>query len=97
MQEEEWRAITQCDPAYDGQFYYAVKTTGIFCRPSCKSRVPNRGNVIVFHSAHAAVEAGFRACKRCRPDQCHGPAAELVQRALDYMAVHYSEPLTLSL
>jgi AraC family transcriptional regulator of adaptative response / methylphosphotriester-DNA alkyltransferase methyltransferase len=95
MQEEQWNAIANCDPSYDGQFFYAVKTTGIFCRPSCKSRVPNRENVLIFMTVDAAIEAGFRACKRCRPDKFRWPTEELAHRAIEYIDTHYSEPLTL--
>ncbi len=96
MQDEQWYAISNCDPLYDGQFVYAVKSTGVFCRPSCKSRVPNRDNVIVFVTVDAAMDAGFRACKRCRPDQFHTPVEELAQKTMKYIEAHYSEPLTLS-
>ncbi|NGP46585.1 methylphosphotriester-DNA--protein-cysteine methyltransferase family protein [Bacillaceae bacterium SIJ1] len=63
-----WNATISCDSAYDGVFFYAVKTTGIFCRPSCKSRAPNDENVSFFASACEAQKAGYRPCKRCRPD-----------------------------
>ncbi|MDQ0351572.1 AraC family transcriptional regulator of adaptative response / methylphosphotriester-DNA alkyltransferase methyltransferase [Alkalibacillus filiformis] len=63
-----WEATISCNSAYDGLFFYAVKTTGIFCRPSCKSRVPNRENVSFFSNATNAHKAGYRPCKRCRPD-----------------------------
>ena len=52
----------------DGAFIYAVKTTGIYCRPGCPSRRPKRENVIFFDRARDAAAAGFRPCKRCRPD-----------------------------
>lgn len=63
-----WKATISCDPAYDGVFFYAVKTTGIFCRPSCKSRVPNDENVSFYLYSEEAKRAGYRPCKRCRPD-----------------------------
>jgi AraC family transcriptional regulator of adaptative response / methylphosphotriester-DNA alkyltransferase methyltransferase len=63
-----WDATVSCDKEYDGAFFYAVKTTGIFCRPSCKSRVPNKDNVSFFLNASEAQKAGYRPCKRCRPD-----------------------------
>ncbi|MBE1556887.1 bifunctional transcriptional activator/DNA repair enzyme AdaA [Sporosarcina limicola] len=63
-----WKATISCDPAYDGIFFYAVKTTGIYCRPSCKSRVPNEENASFFSYAEEAKRAGYRPCKRCRPD-----------------------------
>ncbi len=95
MLEEHWNAIIQCESSYDGHFFYAVKTTGIFCRPSCKSREPKKDNVLVFLTVDAAMEAGFRACKRCRPDQFRWPAEELVHKTKEYIDTYYSEPLTL--
>jgi AraC family transcriptional regulator, regulatory protein of adaptative response / methylated-DNA-[protein]-cysteine methyltransferase len=62
------------DPQADGSFFYGVKTTGVYCRPSCASRPARRENVSFFESCAAAERSGFRACKRCKPDQA--PAAE---------------------
>ncbi|MDD2768596.1 MAG: bifunctional DNA-binding transcriptional regulator/O6-methylguanine-DNA methyltransferase Ada [Methylococcus sp.] len=63
-----WAAVLARDPAADGQFYYSVKTTGVYCRPSCPSRKPNRHNVRFHASRVEAEEAGFRPCRRCKPD-----------------------------
>lgn len=64
-----WRMVAARDHAADGQFYYAVKTTGVYCRPSCAARLARRENVS-FHATCADAErAGFRPCKRCKPDQ----------------------------
>ncbi|MGX2041351.1 bifunctional DNA-binding transcriptional regulator/O6-methylguanine-DNA methyltransferase Ada [Methylocaldum sp. MU1018] len=64
-----WAAVLARDPAADGRFVYSVKTTGVYCRPSCPSRRPNRKNVR-FHDSRAEAErAGFRPCRRCRPDE----------------------------
>ena len=63
-----WRGLSGGDASLDGVFFYAVRTTGVFCRPSCKSRPPNRENVLFFQTADEARAAGFRPCKRCRPD-----------------------------
>lgn len=68
IEEEKWQASLACNPAYDGRFFYGVKTTGIFCRPSCKSKSPKRKNVAFFDTAEQARESGLRPCKRCRPD-----------------------------
>lgn len=62
-----WRAVAERRPG--GNFVYAVTTTGIFCRSGCASRLPNRENVRFFASGDDAITAGYRACKRCRPDQ----------------------------
>lgn len=67
-EEEKWKASLECNPAYDGRFFYGVKTTGIFCRPSCKSKSPKRENVIFFDTLEQAENSGLRPCKRCRPD-----------------------------
>lgn len=61
-------AISRRDPGYDGVFFYGVKTTGVFCRPSCASRLPLERNVQFFPDTASAKAAGFRPCKRCRPD-----------------------------
>lgn len=76
-----WLAIQNRDAGFDGLFYYGVRTTGIFCRPSCPSRRPRRANVSYFALPEAARAAGFRACLRCRPDGANlrDPQAELVQ------------------
>jgi AraC family transcriptional regulator of adaptative response / DNA-3-methyladenine glycosylase II len=86
-----WRAIEACDPRFDGWVYCGVKTTGIYCRPSCPARTPKRENVRFFPSAAAAQAAGFRACKRCRPDATPGSPewdlrADLVGRAMRLIA-----------
>lgn len=67
-EKEKWKAVVQRNPEYDGLFFYAAKTTGIFCRPSCKSKDPLDKNAMFFDTAQQAVENGFRPCKRCRPD-----------------------------
>lgn len=65
--EERWAALLRRDPAADGLFCYAVRSTGVYCRPTCPSRRPNRTNVRFFATPAAAEQAGFRACKRCSP------------------------------
>lgn len=62
-----WEAVVTKERSADGCFYYAVKTTGVFCLPSCSSRLPNRVNVEFFDSCQEALKAGYRACKKCRP------------------------------
>ncbi|MBL8858359.1 MAG: methylated-DNA--[protein]-cysteine S-methyltransferase [Planctomycetes bacterium] len=64
---ELYRALSERDVSYDGLFFFAVKTTGVFCRPTCPARTPRRENVIFFTHANEAERAGFRACKRCTP------------------------------
>lgn len=80
-----WVAVQKRNAAFDGVFYFGVRTTGVFCRPSCSSRSPRRENVRFFHTATDAEQAGFRACGRCKPDQelSPQPAAMLIQHALE--------------
>jgi len=66
-ESECWSAVVGRDPATDGDFVYAVVTTGIYCRPSCPTPTPLRRNVRIFPDSVAAEAAGFCACKRCRP------------------------------
>lgn len=66
-EEERWAAVCARDAAFDGAFVFAVKTTGIFCRPSCGARRPLRRNVRFYESPAIAQLSGFRACKRCKP------------------------------
>jgi AraC family transcriptional regulator of adaptative response / DNA-3-methyladenine glycosylase II len=70
--ERCYRAVCSRDGRFDGVFFTAVRTTGIYCRPSCTAVTPRRHNVSFFASAAAAHEAGFRACRRCRPDAAPG-------------------------
>jgi AraC family transcriptional regulator of adaptative response/methylated-DNA-[protein]-cysteine methyltransferase len=67
--DRRWQAVTDRDVAADGRFDYAVKTTGVYCRPSCGARLARRENVSFYATAREAERAGFRACKRCRPDR----------------------------
>lgn len=66
---ERWEAVRRRDPAADGAFYYSVRTTGVYCRPSCASRPANRENVAFHASCAEAERSGFRPCKRCRPTE----------------------------
>jgi len=85
-----WAAVAGHDAAADGRFVYAVRTTGIYCRPSCRSRRPRRENVAYYPTPAAAAAGGFRACRRCRPDAADSGAlprraAEAVGRAVAYL------------
>lgn len=71
LSDPRWQAVLARDASADGSFYYSVKTSGVYCRPSCKAR-PARPENVAFHVTPAAAEeAGFRACKRCKPDVEH--------------------------
>ncbi len=95
MTDELWQAIIHNDSAYDGRFYYGVRTTGIFCRPSCKSKNPNIEHVNLFENAEQAVADSFRPCKRCKPDNMRLPDEEWVQQLIQLIEERYEEPLTL--
>ncbi len=86
-QELCYRAVKSRDARFDGVFYTAVRTTGIYCRPSCPANTPRQHNVRFYASAAAAQDAGFRACRRCRPDTTPGSPewnvrADAVARAM---------------
>lgn len=82
-----YEAVSSRDARFDGEFFFAVETTGIYCRPSCPAVTPKRKNVRFFPTAAAAQGNGFRACRRCRPDAVPGSAewnvrADVVGRAM---------------
>lgn len=86
--DQFWQAVVAKDARFDGQFVFAVSSTGIYCRPSCPSRRAHRDRVKFFDLPEAAEQAGFRACRRCRPQRARvlDPQLSLVQsvcRALD--------------
>ena len=86
-----YRAVSARDRRFDGQFVTAVTSTGVYCRPSCPARTPRPENVMFFLTSAAAQEAGFRACKRCRPEAVPGSPdwdarADLVGRAMRLIA-----------
>src|SRR6204780_5801884 len=89
--EQRYQAAVSKDPRFDGVFFIAVTSTGIYCRPSCPAITPKRQNMRFYRSAAAAQEGGFRACKRCRPDASPGSPewnirADLVGRAMRLIA-----------
>lgn len=88
---ERYRAIAARDTRFDGQFFTAVRTTGIYCRPSCPARTPKPENVSFYLTSAAAHEAGYRACKRCLPEAAPGTPAwdlrhDLAARAMRLIA-----------
>ena len=66
-EQEKWDAVLRGDRAFDDLFFYGVRTTGIFCRPSCRSKKPLRRNIEFMNTAKEAMEKGYRACKKCNP------------------------------
>lgn len=81
--EEMLAAFLKSDPSYDGLFYPAVRTTGIFCMPSCRARKPLPQNLEFFESAREALVSGYRPCKRCRPMESNGAAPEWLRPLLE--------------
>lgn len=91
-----WEAVRTRDSSFADRFVYAVETTGIYCSPGCGSRTPNRGNVEFFNTPDEAEDAGYRACKRCRPnDQRPSPGYRSVERARAYLDEHLRDTVTL--
>ncbi len=80
---QRWQAVEQRDPHFDGRFYLAVKTTGVYCKPSCSARTPKRVNVAFFATPAECEQAGFRACKRCKPDLTEDPQVTLARAIAD--------------
>jgi len=78
--DPRWAAVVARDSTADGRFFYSVRTTGVYCRPSCVSRTARPENVEFYATAEAAERAGFRPCKRCKPDQ---PAGEQAARVAE--------------
>jgi AraC family transcriptional regulator of adaptative response/methylated-DNA-[protein]-cysteine methyltransferase len=90
----QWQQVLARDARADGQFFYAVKSTGIYCRPSCPSRRPARKSVTFFPTAAAAEQAGYRACKRCEPSLATprpDPQAAAIAAATEYLTQHASQ------
>ena len=80
--EVMYRALSERDPAFDGIFFVAVRTTGIFCRSVCHARTPRRENVEFFASPHDALHAGYRPCMRCRPLERSPASPQVVEQLL---------------
>lgn len=82
-EESRWKALIERNRAAEKVFFYAVKTTGVFCRPGCSSRLPKREHVEFFDSYKEAKQAGYRPCKRCKPDMTspQGRLMELIVEA----------------
>lgn len=94
---KKWLAVINNDKEYDGKFYYAVKSTRIFCRPSCNSKLPLKGNVDFFETAGEAMGAGYRPCKRCRPDLIsYQPVLEFAEKMKDTIDNLFTDKATLS-
>jgi AraC family transcriptional regulator of adaptative response/methylated-DNA-[protein]-cysteine methyltransferase len=94
-QDERVKAVLERDKLYDGVFVYGVKSTGIYCRPSCGSRRPAPENIELFNTPAEAEAAGYRACLRCNPAEYLNPNEVFVERITSYIAAHIDEKHTL--
>jgi AraC family transcriptional regulator of adaptative response/methylated-DNA-[protein]-cysteine methyltransferase len=95
-EEQAWAAINARDRRRDGDFVYAVSTTGVYCWPSCWSRRPLRKNVTFFPGPAQAEAAGYRACLRCRPRDADSRIERAVAKARRFLEAHLDEPVTLA-
>ncbi len=93
--DDKIRAVLGRDSSFDGKFVYGVKSTRIFCRPSCPSRRPKPENIVLFDSPKEAEDAGYRACLRCDPSEYHPPNEAFVERITNYIAQNLDSKLTL--
>src|SRR5687768_12180945 len=96
--EQRWTAVAGRDRRADGSFYYAVTSTGVFCRPSCPSRRPRRDRVRFFATPREAEEAGYRPCLRCHPSSTarESGASAAIRRAAMYLTAHVDQPVSLA-
>src|SRR5215813_3988473 len=93
---QRWEAVLARDASHDGEFFYGVRSTGVFCRPSCPSRRPRRENVIFIDTAEAAARAGLRPCQRCRP-LGDDDGIRRITRVCRYIEQNLDQQLTLAL
>jgi len=84
-QDPRWSAVMARDRSADGTFCYSVSTTGVYCRPSCPARLAKPCNVRLHRTRGDAERAGFRPCKRCKPDRTHEPARSATPPAPSFM------------
>src|SRR5712692_5923210 len=98
LEENYWQAVLNRDSQSDGTFVFGVRSTGIYCNPSCPARHPRREQVTFFTRPEAAEEAGFRACRRCRPGETsvYELQVEMIQRACRYIETHLDGLITLA-
>lgn len=96
--QARWSAVITREAAWDGEFVFAVSTTGVYCRPSCAARRPRRENVAFFARPEQAEQAGYRACLRCRPRSLSGNGpSDSVKAICRFIEQHIDEPITLAL
>jgi AraC family transcriptional regulator of adaptative response/methylated-DNA-[protein]-cysteine methyltransferase len=92
VSDPRWTAVSARDPAADGKFFYSVRTTGVYCRPSCAARLARPENVDFHRTAADAEQAGFRPCKRCKPDQAPRGEQHAAKVAELCRVIEHAEP-----
>jgi len=96
LENKWWDAVLARDASRDGEFFFGVTSTGVYCRPSCAAKRPRRENVAFFLRPEDAEKAGFRACLRCKPRSAsRNPQADAIKRICRYIEQHLDEPITL--
>ena len=94
---EKWKAVLSRDDSFDGVFVFAVRSTGIYCRPSCPARRPSKEHVVFFPGSIEAEQSGFRSCHRCQPGEARpSPNAKLVDHVCKYIEANLQGKLTLA-
>ena len=96
VDDENWDAVIARDDSYDGKFVFAVRSTGIYCKPSCPAKHARREHVVFLSSPDEAEQSGFRPCKRCRPREAHSSRTRLVDNVCKYIDSNLGQKLTLS-
>lgn len=96
QEDHYWQAVQTRDARYDGKFYYGVVTTGIYCKPSCKTRQALRPNIKFFKSIDAAEAFGLRACKKCKPNRAMSEIETVVHTVCRYIEDHVDKTISLA-
>lgn len=98
MTKEQWIAIKNHDETYDGTFYYAIRSSGKVCRPSCRKKSYNPKRILIFDSLEQALDLGYQACTRCHPElpQWEGPQTELANAAERIIRQRFREKFSLT-
>lgn len=91
-----WQAVKNRDESYDNIFYYGVLTTGVYCKPSCKSRLALRRNVRFFANINEAEKFGLRACMKCNPNKSNKGIEDVVHALCRYIETHVEDPISLN-
>jgi AraC family transcriptional regulator of adaptative response / methylphosphotriester-DNA alkyltransferase methyltransferase len=95
--EKVYQVVVKRENTFDGIYYTGIKTTKIVCRPSCKSRLPKKENVLIFQSVEEAITAGFRPCKRCKPEELGkwSPDKRMIEEIKNFIQNEYHQSIAL--